>query len=432
MPGGRGRRADLLASRPTVRDEREAELRVRAGPGRAPAAAGAVAAAGGRAGLGRVTRRRPRRHRPRPRARRLRSGRRRARARRPARGGRPRALARALRRRAPRRRGGACRDRGLRRAALPAARHGPVAAGRQGVGLDEAARHFGISETQLVKDLELLFVCGTPGHLPDDLIEADWESGQVFLGNADPIAKPLRLSVDEAVALLAGLRTLAQVPGLHERSALESALTKLSAAAGDAAVRRVRRLRDARPGAQESVLAAAREALQRHRRLHLRLPRPEPGRDDRARRGPHARAQRGGPLVPRGLVPPVRGGPPVPAGPDRRDRRARRRRHPAEGRGAPGRRRALFAPRRRTSSSRSTSSRRRTGWRRTTRWRTSPTLATDGSRVTLRAASPDWVPRMALRLGGALRVVTPPGWPKQVRVRATAALAAYPEASPNG
>ena len=78
-------------------------------------------------------------------------------------------------------------------------------------------RHFGISETQLVKDLELLFVCGTPGHMPDDLIEADWESGQVFLGNADPIARPLRLAVDEAVALLAGLRTLAQVPGLHER-----------------------------------------------------------------------------------------------------------------------------------------------------------------------------------------------------------------------
>ena len=40
---------------------------------------------------------------------------------------------------------------------------------RQGVPLAEAAAHFGISEADLVKDLELLFVCGTPGHLPDDL-----------------------------------------------------------------------------------------------------------------------------------------------------------------------------------------------------------------------------------------------------------------------
>jgi hypothetical protein len=39
---------------------------------------------------------------------------------------------------------------------------------------------------------------------------------------------------------------------------------------------------------------------------------------------------------------------------------------------------------------------------------------------------------MALRLGGALRVVTPVVIAEEVRSRALAALAAYPEASPNG
>ena len=53
-------------------------------------------------------------------------------------------------------------------------------------------------------------------------------------------------------------------------------------------------------------------------------------------------------------------------------------------------------------------------------------------RVTLRAASSDWVPRLALRLGGALRVVTPQPLADEVRSRATAALAAYAQASPNG
>ena len=33
----------------------------------------------------------------------------------------------------------------------------------QGVPLEEAAAEFGVSTDQLVADLELLFVCGTPG-----------------------------------------------------------------------------------------------------------------------------------------------------------------------------------------------------------------------------------------------------------------------------
>ena len=109
----------------------------------------------------------------------------------------------------------------------------PYLVSRQGIPLAEVAAEFGITESQLVKDLELLFVCGTPGHLPDDLIEVDWDDGRVYLGNADAIARPLRLGVDEALALLVGLRALADVPGLHDRDALQRTLLKLEAAAGE-------------------------------------------------------------------------------------------------------------------------------------------------------------------------------------------------------
>lgn len=146
---------------------------------------------------------------------------------------------------------------------------------RQGVDLAEAAAHFRISTDQLVKDLELLFVCGTPGHLPDDLIEAEWDSGQVYLDNADTIARPLRLGADEAVALIAGLRTLAEVPGLAgsgaygSSEAVRSALAKLSAAAQDAVPVADRLAVDLSAGATEGVLVTAREALRTRRRLHL-------------------------------------------------------------------------------------------------------------------------------------------------------------------
>ncbi|WP_432505044.1 helix-turn-helix transcriptional regulator [Kineococcus arenarius] len=155
----------------------------------------------------------------------------------------------------------------------------------QGIPLEEAAEHFGIGTDDLVHDLELLFVCGTPGHMPDDLIDARWDSGRVYLSNADPIARPARLAVDEAVALLVGLRTLAEVPGLHDRDALDGAMTKLAEATGEAAAAAGSVRVDVRPGDDEQlagVLATCRSALAAHRRLHLTY--LVPSRDERTER----------------------------------------------------------------------------------------------------------------------------------------------------
>jgi proteasome accessory factor C len=106
---------------------------------------------------------------------------------------------------------------------------------RPGVGVEETAREFGITPRQLRKDLELAFLCGLPGHLPDDLIDVQLDGDRIVVSNADTIARPLRLGPDEAVALLVGLRTLATVPGSHGRDALDRATAKLERAAGDAA-----------------------------------------------------------------------------------------------------------------------------------------------------------------------------------------------------
>ena len=158
----------------------------------------------------------------------------------------------------------------------------PWLVNRQGIELEEAARGLDVSVEQLESDLNLLFLCGY-GQMPDELIEADWEEGRVFVGNADTISRPLRLGVDEAVTLIVGLRTLLDVPGLTEREAIERALAKLEAAAGTSAEPAARVSVDlAGERVDDLILSRAREGVERHRRLHLSY--HVPGRDESTER----------------------------------------------------------------------------------------------------------------------------------------------------
>lgn len=140
---------------------------------------------------------------------------------------------------------------------------------RQGIDIDEAAAQLGVPRAQIESDLALLFVCGTPGHLPDDLIEAEWEEGHVYLRNAETIARPLRLGMDEAMALIVGLRTLAAVPGLGERDAVDRALAKLTEATGDSGRASSRVQVTLQSSAADATLQRARSALQNQHRVHL-------------------------------------------------------------------------------------------------------------------------------------------------------------------
>jgi proteasome accessory factor C len=153
---------------------------------------------------------------------------------------------------------------------------------RPGVAIEEVSREFAVTPAQVEADLALLFLCGTPGGYHGDLIEAEWENGRVFLGNADTISRPLRLGVDEALALIVGLRALAAVPGLGERDAVVRALAKLEAATGSASAgsSRIQVLIDEGTGNQ--AMPQAQEALARRRRVHLRY--LVPSRDESTER----------------------------------------------------------------------------------------------------------------------------------------------------
>lgn len=152
---------------------------------------------------------------------------------------------------------------------------------RQGIDVDTAAAELGVSVEQLEADLSLLFLCGY-GQLPDELIEADWEGGRVFVGNADAIARPLRLGVDEAVTLIVGLRALRDVPGFVAGGAVDRALAKLEAAAGESAEAASRVRAEISDAADPVALATAQDAVAHHRRVHLRY--VVPGRDEATER----------------------------------------------------------------------------------------------------------------------------------------------------
>ncbi len=97
-----------------------------------------------------------------------------------------------------------------------------------GVSLDAAAEHFGVTPTELERDLWLVICCGLPGHGPDQLIDIQfWDDGIIHVIDAQTLERPLSLTGDEVAALLIGLRMLAQVPGEHDRGALASVTAKL-------------------------------------------------------------------------------------------------------------------------------------------------------------------------------------------------------------
>jgi predicted DNA-binding transcriptional regulator YafY len=150
----------------------------------------------------------------------------------------------------------------------------------EGVRVAEAARDFGVSERQLRGDLELLWMCGLPGHGPGDLIDLSFEGDRVRVTFTAGMVRPLRLTTDEAVALVVALKTLLELPGLAEGQAVSRALAKVSAAAGSAAdrVTPVAVSVDAR----EAALAVVKDGLDRRRALHLTY--YVPTRDERTQR----------------------------------------------------------------------------------------------------------------------------------------------------
>src|ERR1700744_6430935 len=85
---------------------------------------------------------------------------------------------------------------------------GPYVVSRQGVRLAENAAPLGLTERELVDDLNLLWCVELRDPDPYCPIVLSYEGGEIVVSQAESIGRPRRLAVDEACAALLAPRML--------------------------------------------------------------------------------------------------------------------------------------------------------------------------------------------------------------------------------
>ena len=155
----------------------------------------------------------------------------------------------------------------------------PYILANQGTGMAETAERFGVSQEQLASDLNLLFVSG-PRYYPNGLMDVNFETGEIYIDNAENLSQPVRLSMDEAAALVVGLDTLAALPGAAPTDAVAAAHAKLTEAAGTAAAAGTSLAAELLPSGSTppGLLEDLRKAVTGRRRLAIRY--VVPSRDE--------------------------------------------------------------------------------------------------------------------------------------------------------
>jgi proteasome accessory factor C len=80
-----------------------------------------------------------------------------------------------------------------------------------GISLKEVAEEFGVTVPEIVKDLDLLFMCGLPGYTPLELIDLSIDDGIVSLREPQNLDSPRRFSQTEALIIRVALAALEEL-----------------------------------------------------------------------------------------------------------------------------------------------------------------------------------------------------------------------------
>lgn len=101
-----------------------------------------------------------------------------------------------------------------------------------GISIKALADEFSVSTDEMLKDLNLLFMCGLPGYTPLELIDISFDEGFVVVRDPQNLDTPRNFNESEALALRIALATLLEITPSNHRDyeKIKKLSSKISAA----------------------------------------------------------------------------------------------------------------------------------------------------------------------------------------------------------
>jgi proteasome accessory factor C len=136
-----------------------------------------------------------------------------------------------------------------------------------GTPVGDLSRLFEVAEAELLEDLNMLFLTGLPPYGPGDLIEVDIDDERrVWVRMADHFSRPARMTREEGLALYLRGNEVLGAGAVEEAEALRSALRKIADALGAEALEEAVEVTG---GASTGPLGAVRSAAAGRRRIEI-------------------------------------------------------------------------------------------------------------------------------------------------------------------
>jgi proteasome accessory factor C len=84
----------------------------------------------------------------------------------------------------------------------------PYLVSHSGISVTSLAKEFGVDKDEILKDLNLLFMCGLPGYTPLELIDISFDDEVVVVRDPQNLGAPRNLTESESIALRIALAAL--------------------------------------------------------------------------------------------------------------------------------------------------------------------------------------------------------------------------------
>jgi proteasome accessory factor C len=137
----------------------------------------------------------------------------------------------------------------------------PFITAHQGISTSDLASQFGVSEDELLSDLNSLWMCGDNRF---DLIDLQFDSGYVTIRNAQTLNLIRSLSQQETISILIGLDLIEKsLP--TDRTDIAAEISSLRTKLGES----ISRILDATPSHDGQIIATIKRALLEQKKIHI-------------------------------------------------------------------------------------------------------------------------------------------------------------------